>query len=114
MADIYHVKACPPCGQPYRAVSAAGCQSLSDLHLLRHMTSLWDLDLSQTDTSDRGVFRIAAMPHLSRLHLRDTAVTASALKGLADLGDLQSLDISHTSMHQGLRNLGPPGSFQAL
>ena len=78
------------------------------------MTSLRDLDLSQTDTGDRGVFRIAAMPHLSRLHLRDTAVTASALSALADLKDLQSLDVSHTSMHQGLRNLGSPGGFHAF
>ena len=78
------------------------------------MTSLRDLDLSQTDTGDRGVFRIAAMPHLTRLHLRDTGVTASALRGLADLEGLQSLDISHTCVHQGLRNLGAPGSFHAL
>ena len=101
------------CKPPKDAKSAAGCQKLSDLHLLRHMSSLRELDLSQTDTDDRGVFRIAAMPHLSRLQLRDTAVTASALRGLADLEGLQSLDISHTSVHQGLRHLGPPGSFHA-
>ena len=88
-----------------------GCRSLCDLHLLRHMTELRDLDLSQTDISDTGLFRVAAMSQLTRLSLRDTAVTAVAFRALASLGSLQSLDLSHTSIHDRIQhNLGPPGS----
>lgn len=83
---------------------------MHDLHLLRGMTNLRDLDLSQTDISDSGLFRIAAMSQLTRLSLRDTAVTAVAFKALANLGCLQSLDLSHTSIHSRIHhNLGLPG-----
>lgn len=50
------------------------------------------------------------MSQLTRLSLRDTAVTAVALKALADLSSLQSLDLSHTSIHDRIhQNLGAPG-----
>lgn len=93
---------------------AAGNQRLSDLHVLRHMTSLRNLNLSQTDTSDAGLFRIAAMSQLTRLSLRDTSVTANAFRALAALDSLQSLDLSHTAIHHSLRNLGAPGSTSIL
>ena len=93
---------------------SVGCRGLDDLHLLRGMTNLRDLDLSQTDISDSGLFRIAAMSQLTRLSLRDTAVTAVAFKALANLGSLQSLDLSHTSIHSRIhQSLGLPGSPSA-
>lgn len=88
-----------------------GCRGLHDLHIVRHLTDLRDLDLSQTDISDSGLFHIAAMTQLTRLSLRDTAVTAVAFRALASLGSLQSLDVSHTSIHDRIQhNLGAPGS----
>lgn len=97
---------------PDERMHTAGCQKLSDLHAVRHLTNLRELDLSQTDASDSGLFRIAAMSQLSRLSLRDTKVSANALRLLASLPDLMHLDLSHTSIHQGLRNLGAPRDAQ--
>ncbi len=64
------------------------------------------LDLAGTGVTDTGLTTLAAMPHLTRLHLERTAATDAGLTSLAGLRELEYLNLYATAVSDaGLRAL---------
>ena len=56
------------------------------------------LDLGGTGVSDTGLVQVAAMKHLTKLHLERTSVTDAGLAQLAGLGELEYLNLYGTTI----------------
>lgn len=68
----------------------------SEISKLRYCDGLMELNLAETETSDRALSTIAKLGNLKRLSLAKTRVTDKGLSGLTQLASLESLDLSQT------------------
>ncbi len=95
---------------PFLAVTAAGFRdrfSDAELEKLRPIfPQIAHLDAGHTAITSAGVWLVAAMPHLVRLHLEDTDIDDDALAHLDELEYLEYLNLYNTRVtDEGLVHL---------
>ncbi|GAB4857551.1 hypothetical protein Ancab_015459 [Ancistrocladus abbreviatus] len=79
-----------------RSLNMADCYRITNSALwpITGMTSLMELDLSRCmKVSDAGVKHLLSIPHLEKLCISETGVTADGVKLLASLTNLSTLDL---------------------
>lgn len=73
------------------------------------------LDLAGTRVTDTGLVQVAAMKHLTKLHLERTTITDAGLTNLSDLPELEYLNLYGTPItDEGLVHLKPLSRLRQL
>ena len=70
----------------------------ADMAHLKSLTSLQDLDLSDTEITDAGMAHLTRLTSLQDLNLSDTKITDAGMAHLTSLTELQCLNLSGTKI----------------
>lgn len=95
-------------GRPVIGIDLSGLEKLKDqdLKVLSSLSSLQQLNLSGTATSDAGLKHLAGLKNLTHLYLIGTEITDAGLKELVGLQKLEELRVGNTVITDaGLKDL---------